>query len=381
MTLRVNLSYYNREHKRLLTSTQPYASIGTAAKVSFFNAHSTISKADFYSYLLIHRQALSGYKSYDERRTKIDKAEGWISDIVTSNASTLQLAQAGYRDAAAAERIGESVGLSVISRLHGMTNADWTRLDTLPGVNGFKTFDFQIGSDGIRIIQVETKGSFVDDCTTKPSTVSQHAGNIDQKKKELAGHLNHPQPSSVRYGTITAIDSQNDTKCWLLDPPAEDLQINPFDLRIAKRLGFTAKAIAAIAPQATLPDIIAKRINQMLRRGTKSFDGDTLETDAGTPFSSKSYVERFLSKDKIFFEELDIVGKIVQISPEIPLFIGIKGDLARSAINQDLQEISRLSFNQSDLGIREISTNNASPERIPMKFQTSSGGFIVGSPV
>ncbi|MGF6982514.1 hypothetical protein QFZ99_001991 [Paraburkholderia atlantica] len=385
MTIRLSLDYYDNDHKKKLTFDQPYASARTASKVSAFQANSAISKADFYSYLLIHRQALVGYRSYAELLGKMSVAVNWIQDVVTTAAETLHLTRPGYRDKDLAEKVGESVGLCVISRLHRMTDADWTRLDTLPGVNGVKTFDFEIGSDGIRIIQVETKGSFLNDCRKKPTVVSNHANSIAGKKAAWETHPNFPQPSSIRYGTIAGIDAEHDARCWLLDPPAEDVSTDPFDLRVAKRLGFVANSIATIAPTASLPRIIGERINQILSFGARSFDGVALRTRGGRQFSPDSYVENFLARDKIFIEDLDIVGKLVQGGSEAPIFVGMKGDLARNAVRQNVNEIAATIFEQAELGVREIDSEHQQigsvRRKIPINFQVSSGGFILGFPV
>ena len=115
-------------------------------------------------------------------------------------------------------KIGPSVGLSVINRVHGLSDADWDKLKELPGRNGKPTFDYKVASDGSNIIQVENKGSYVDDNRKKSSAISNHKKNIKDKKRKIASleaQNNYPYPAALRYGTITAVDSRTNTvaKC------------------------------------------------------------------------------------------------------------------------------------------------------------------------
>ncbi|MEK6354725.1 hypothetical protein [Burkholderia cenocepacia] len=385
MTIRVNLDYYNNHHRTLLTAHQPYAAARTGARVTTYQRNPVIRRADFLSYFLIHRQVLSGYQTYHDLLAKAHVASAWIEDVIVPASATIQLVQHGYSDNGISERIGESVGLSVISRLHGMTDADWTKLDTISGVNGQPTFDFQIGSDGIRIIQVETKGSMVNDCTKKPSTVSNHASNIAGKKSDIDQVTIYRYPSSIRYGTITAIDATHDAQCWLLDPPAQDVSIAPQDLRVIKRLAFAAKSIALVAPNATLPAAIAKRINEIWKGGTKAFDGEVLRTTAGTPFSHHNYVEQYLSSRKTYLREIDVVGRLLSGNRDFPMFIGMMGGIARSAIQQRYSDLINIEYDNMDLGVHEFTADDRSrdgqtgrPEPIQMRLTVSSGGFVFG---
>lgn len=156
MTIKVNLSYYDKQHERLLTTTQPYASAGTGARVAAYKKVPLIRKVDFLSYLFIHRQHLPGFQTFQELQAKISRSAAWVEDVLKTPGPALQLTQQGV-ERSLAEHVGESVGLSVVSKMHGLTDADWTKLPELSGANPLPSFDFSIASDGIRAIQVETK--------------------------------------------------------------------------------------------------------------------------------------------------------------------------------------------------------------------------------
>lgn len=68
------------------------------------------------------------------------------------------------------EKVGESIGLSVINRIHDLHEADWDRIPIHSGIRGFQTFDFKStlpmsASDGKTLVQTETKGTLIDDAS------------------------------------------------------------------------------------------------------------------------------------------------------------------------------------------------------------------------
>jgi hypothetical protein len=385
MTIKVNLGYYNKKHEDLITNTQPYVGLGTAGLVTSYLTNPEIRKVDFLSYYLLHRQPLAKFKTYQELKKKIHAVSVWIEDVLVITGNKLTLVQKGYRDNSMADNVGESIGLSVVSRLHGLTDADWTRLDTLPGVNGAPSFDFQIASNGTCIIQVETKGSFVDNCTKKPSAVSNHAKEVLIKKTGIAAAVGYPYPASVRYGTIAALDHANDTQCWLLDPEATQIDLGPTDMRIAKRLGYAAKLISLLAPTAKLPYIITERIDDILREGADRFDGKRLTTYRGGPGFSNDYVESYLAKNKVYLDDLDVVGRIFPGADQRPHFIGMRASLVRQALAQDFGAVAETHFSESDMVRREMNVSDAStgasagkPVMGIMNLRTSSGGLVLG---
>ncbi|OEZ98412.1 hypothetical protein [Duganella phyllosphaerae] len=387
MTLIVKLDYYDNSQKKLLLNSQPYVDAGTSSKVAAYQAVQRIRMADFYSYFLIHRQDLPDFQTYSDRLQRKVAAIEWLRGAVSTTSGNVRLVKAGYSDRRLSETIGEAIGLSVVSRLHDLTDADWTKLDELSGEDKADSFDFEVASDGVRIIQVEAKGSFVVDSNKKPSKVSNLKKNIVDKKISISAIVNYPYPASVRYGTIAAVDAVNGAKCWILDPDAVNLDISPQTLRIAKRLGFIAKLISLIAPNATLPKVIYSRIGEILERGSSSFDGKILEQKNGYHFSTSNYVERYLSNKKIYLKDIDVIGKVYSSSEGIYSFIGMRGDLARRAISQNFDDILSMNFSNYENSMshefqfeEKISGSVAgATKKINLNFSVSSGGFAFGT--
>ncbi len=81
------------------------------------------------------------------------------------------------------EMLGVAGGLSVASAIYDFTLADWTKI---PIIGEHKDFDFaHISCLRDRFINIEAKGSIIDDNGYKTAAVSQHKGDILEKSKMM----------------------------------------------------------------------------------------------------------------------------------------------------------------------------------------------------
>ncbi len=71
----------------------------------------------------------------------------------------------------------------MVNKVHGLSRADWNKLDEIRGAEPKKTFDYEIGSDCENIIHIENKGSLVEDNSIKHQNISNHKSNIVDKKQ------------------------------------------------------------------------------------------------------------------------------------------------------------------------------------------------------
>ena len=115
----------------------------------------------------------------------------------------------------------------------------------------------EFASDTKNIIQVENKGSVISDnkVTSLHPNIKSQKKKIDDKKKyikELEENKNYPFEANIRYGTITSVDFEENSrpKCWLLDPPVGKIEYNATKLRIINRLRFIHYWIATISPRS-----------------------------------------------------------------------------------------------------------------------------------
>ena len=120
--IKIDVAYYSGEDQEKLATYPDARAIDEAVRAGV-----SIPTAEFLTYYLLHRQKL-GTSRYDSFRTissqigtALAQLEGAIrftgSSIATEHNVQSQLPEVS-------EHVGEAAGLSVISRIHGLTDAD-----------------------------------------------------------------------------------------------------------------------------------------------------------------------------------------------------------------------------------------------------------------
>lgn len=157
-----------------------------------------------------------------------------------------------------AESIGVAGGLSVFGHLYGLHQADWKRI----GIKSAKDLDFTRASsiDG-RTINVELKGSIIDDNNIKTSPISNHKANIQAKKVAniMLGTYN-PSIDTCLSSIVVISKSDQPVKCWLLDPPSDEITPDPNKSRLLRRLYFYGEILSWISPRSFLSITLLNRI-------------------------------------------------------------------------------------------------------------------------
>lgn len=377
--LKVRLDYYTK-HEDLLNQGI-YKTFGTAAKVKGFQKSGEIDLPDFLNYLFIHRYENPKYETYAKRVIEIYKAALLLEDVIEIGESL------NYRSGSDGlqQRIGEAVGLSVAGKLFGLTAADW---DVIP-VERYKAFDFERVMTGITtsnsVVQIEVKGTFVNDNTVYDDKVSAQASGIAKKKRSIAkAGSSYARPAAVRYGMITSIDPKNKARCFLLDPPGDVFDGEPRNHKIANRLDYVAQLVSLLAPRATLPEALVMRANRW-RAGNPLPSSEYLESLAGYHFTADNYVEDFLARGKVFVKTLDVVGQLFKGPSGRTFFLGLKGDVVRTAIRQNPEVIAQQSFQPASLRTairgqaRLIGSDSKDDSRqYRMTLHTASSGVVIG---
>lgn len=379
-SLKIALDYYDG-HEPLLT-TGAYKTLGTAAKVKAFQKHGSIPLPDFLNYFLIRRYEGLNYATYMDRLKRIDTASMWLEDVLDIS-NTINWRLGSRREQ---EGVGEAISLSVASSLFSLTAADWITIPEQKGKNAHPTFDFERKLVGITaqnaVVQIEAKGSFVVDNTLNQSAVKSHARSIVGKKTKIASiGTSYKHPATAMYGMIAAIDPMNTAKCWLLDPPADLLEGNPRDIKIATRLEYVASIVSMLAPNAKLPRALQERAT-LWREGATSKQVESLE---GHPFTGSNYVEAYLAKSKIWMTERDIVGQLYVGESGRIFFLGLRGDLVRAAIKQDPEAIIE-AYYLPDVEYAEVTARPLRLDRwekdvlrtVSMTLYTASSGVVIG---
>lgn len=231
MPLQLSINYYNDEEAKLFKAYNNYSVIAQMIRHNL-----VISEDEFKSYMLFTEQANeNGFRTYQELKNRVQHRLGDIDDYLDLTSGTITTKKSSERlsNTGMTERIGVSLGLNVINKFHGLTEADWAITPNVYiGGKRMKDFDYQISmaSDGSRFIQVENKGSINDDNNYKTSSVSNHYSSIKGKKESILdrekvqGIARH---QNIYYGTISVLDNHNTAKVWLVDPEAYYINWNP----------------------------------------------------------------------------------------------------------------------------------------------------------
>ena len=181
-TIHVDVAYYNPEERDKLLKYPSADQIELAVKHGL-----NISTAEFLVYYLFHRKRTGhpNYKSYNEISKRLYKAFQAIDEYVEFTGTSICQPELDQQLNEITERIGESVGLSVISRIHKMHGADWSPIPEQRGRNADPTFDYEDASDGRHLIQLETKGSSVPNNTKLSQAIYTHKHEILEKKRSI----------------------------------------------------------------------------------------------------------------------------------------------------------------------------------------------------
>src|SRR5205814_2277468 len=146
----------------------------------------------------------------------------------------------------------------------------------------FPTFDYEeSASDSKSVIQLEAKGTAVDE-TNLVSSLRTHRANISDKKRQITENQStngYQYPADLRYGSITVLPTapQKPLRCLLSDPPANGPEGLPRDIRLLKRQAFLLRLLRLIAPRSEVVVAMSNRLNALLRlRDSNELDGTHL---------------------------------------------------------------------------------------------------------
>lgn len=264
-TLTIKVDYYNDVEKVELSKYPRSERIRDVISKEL-----EIPVTEFLTYYLFHkkRPGKIGWRDYQDVSKKIGRAISELEDFIVFNGKSIYIPKDVENQVPKiTEHIGESIGLSVINRIHNLTEADWDKIPEYRGQGAFPTFDYgTIASDGKNIIQVETKGSSIENSENITGTIKAQKSKIKEKKEKILNwekEGNYPHSADIKYGTITAVDFRQDgnVKCWLLDPPFEDNIIpNPLKSKIINRVQFIRDWIYFISPRSQLSSALSTRL-------------------------------------------------------------------------------------------------------------------------
>ncbi len=348
-TIRIDVSFYNDDQRRILLNYPTAPAIRELAEQGI-----EIPTSEFLAYYLFHRKrpGTYGYRDYSEIGRKLYVALASLDGCIEFNGHSINTASGVRRQLnEISEHIGEAVGLSVVSRIHGVIEADWSPIPEQRGHGASPSFDYQLASDGHSFIQVENKGSSVDDNRRLSENIYAHKRSIDGKKRTLQGLATQnrdPYPAVIRYGTISAVDPRRDgnVKCWLLDPPVDTIEDTPKRYRLLQRMRFLRDWISFISPRSQLASALSTRLADLgTLRDPFELNGIPLRRGNDEPFEYLPYSIAGYGDHSTFMMNKSKVtdgpagGIVMQLSDKALFFVGIREDLLTLVTDQDFESV------------------------------------------
>ena len=384
-SIRVEVGYYDKHEQHRLDA---YPSAAVIRELVSSGAQIPVS--EFLTYYLFHRKrpGKPGYRSYLQLSRQIHQAivelQGWIDHNGASICASVGTAPFNN---AISERVGEALGLAIVGRLHGLTDADWDKI--LEGRH--TTFDYQIASDGTRAIEVEAKGSCIDiNDGHRPNAISKHKQNLDRKKVNVAERLasvGTVYGDAVRYGVISSIDRRPDgiARCLLTDPPADPPSRSPRSIRLLNRMGYIRDQVHFVAPHSHLATALNTRMAALeTLADPRELDGVPLVKASGEPFSFSEYGRDWrhstFMTNRSHVEDGPVGGTIVGLSGAAMFFYGFQERLLTLAAEQRFDEVESYDFGSTSatklvrclVGARDAGRLDL-PDELRPKSPTRSG--------
>jgi hypothetical protein len=263
--INLSLEYYNDSQHDLFQCFPNSTQLN-----NLVNNGLTITKDEFLANMMFTEQMdRDGFRTYVDLQGRIESRFGDINDFlsfdndsVQSKMNGTQMMQSGFT-----ERIGVSLGLCVMNKIHGFTAADWEKIPETRGRSGNPTFDFeiQIASTGANFIQAENKGAIIVDNSVQNGSIPVHYSSIKSKKKYVRQQeiiRNIPIHQNLFYGTIGALDTRPGSiaKVWLVDPPAYEIEMEPSKYKLLSRLKYYLAEFRNIGVKGYILNALEKRI-------------------------------------------------------------------------------------------------------------------------
>ena len=338
----VSVEYYNDVHRQKLNRYASCSEIQTIV-----NDGVRIPLAEFLTYYWFHLKGsgLSGFENYSAIESEFSENLAYLRRFVGFSGSLMTVKAGAQRlPNEVIEHIGESVALSVVNRIHGLTQADWSRIDTS---SKDKSLDFELASDGKNLIQVEAKGHFTKSGTnTAKKGLWEKLKDIEAKKLDVRAKSQHLH-SVLLYGAIVSFGapSPEEIRCWICDPPAEEMEIDPRAFRLVSRMRFLRDFITLISPKSAFSAALSTR-TAALEALSNPFllDGVPLKRGSGYPFNyrplnswARKHSSFMTTKSRV--RDFPAGGIVFELSDSELFLIGIREELLNMAANQDFGAI------------------------------------------
>jgi hypothetical protein len=380
----IQVDFYDDDEKELLLSYPTAKNITSVIETGV-----NVPGAEFLAYYLYHRRrhGIVGFGSYAEIKKRISIAltfldgciefrDGCVAAINNSNDSPDSIT----------ENIGEAISLVVVGRLHDLHEADW---EWIPKHES-PTFDYYknitVASDGVHVVQIEAKGSIVEDTSIKSQSIYDHKSNIKIKKtkiKMLEKNGTYRYPSTIKYGMIGMIGHQGQTRCLLIDP--EGIEVgDPKHIRLLNRLQFIFNWISFLGKRSQIAASLGTRL-EALRNLKDPFELDNvpLLNGAGKQFDLFRFVlggrELKMASRLAHIVDGKAYGTIIEMDGGKLFFLGVQEYLYVYATEQDFNQILKYKSGSGSIRkkVRCVIPNGRANQMISLRERKleKSGGY------
>lgn len=338
----ISVKYYNEAERRLF---QAYPKVAVLNRLTSNTV--SIEKGDLLAYMMFTEQGnFPGRRTYADLSARIQQRLGDFDDHFTFNNGSIQARYIGNDMVGDfTERLGVGLGLCIIDKIEGLTQADWQYIPTVAGPNGYPTFDYEyhLASTGSNFIQVENKGSTVDDNDYKRPSVSILYADIKRKKRSIRADETHRGIAihhNTYYGTIAVLDNRTNSvaRVWLIDPPAFNFEMDPYKYKLLTRLKYYLEEFRNIGVKEAIVSPLERRIED-IQRSSDYMSYNNVRID----YVSPKGIERFL--DGKMFAAVDTneaFGRIFTVERNrrnIPYLVAFPKALIRIIIEQDFDKV------------------------------------------
>lgn len=353
----IKVSFYDEDNQKKLEETPNYKIIQKLVEEGF-----TCSNEDLWTYSLFKEQKnFEGYRNFQELKYKLSRRLDRIEDYFVLKDYTIRAKFPEAKNQELTEEVGIGAALALISKIHGLTQADWNIIPITKNkdldfyinpelkksikkpdktikhtkINNQNESLLKVASDAERFIELEAKGSYVN-LDTK-SLVSGAKGDIEEKKKYQREKQNN---KNLLYGVITSYSASKEVIAHsrILDPPAMySPDDNPRKLRLLSRLSFYLENLNLISKPAYLI-ALANRIADI----TALSDYEALNN---RPLVNR-FSERFeipvsytRSRTELYIENFKIIGEASPLNETRFLFFGVDAIIIAKMIEQNIIEL------------------------------------------
>lgn len=331
--IRVDVRAYNDAHLELIRKLP-----GSEKILSLIHNGLTIPREQFLVYSVFRFRDV---RDLDALRDLATSKEPFYDAVLTSDETSFSANPAldATEHRPEAQEIGEALGLCLMDAVYSTTEQDWCRIPEA----ATKTLDY-VASDGKRVLEIESKGSFVKDRNRKLPAISKHKRDILKKKN--GRRSDQENASGVHIGTIAALDQVPGGRptLWLVDPPVRYYERSPEDIRVLQRLDFLLEWLALINPRSSLVAALATRLLDLQHLPDLWFLAgvpllgrpDKLALPESAQFTPHG---RFFSTKSVVAD--GPAGGVIVPSGEGKIFFaGVREDLVKIAASQDFVAIS-----------------------------------------